>query len=273
VRGVLPSLVILSLIVPRDARAWCRTTTVTQPDPTACVAEGSPLRWPLRCVALTLNPQTVPAAMTAPQVRGLLSDAVATWGAARCDGQPWSLSLSVGADAPVAAEYLATGANQNAVVFVSAWSAMGLPPSALAITTLTFGATSGEIRDADVQINLTQTLTAGAPTRGNDLPTILLHELGHVVGLDHSPERSAVMWYAAGRGEQRRALGADDLAGVCAIHPPSLQRACTAPAREGGCACATASPRAGRGEGFGAMALGILCLGLRRRAARGRARC
>lgn len=272
-RGVLPSLVLLSLIAPREAHAWCRTTTVTQSDPTSCVTEGRALSWPVRCVALALDPVMLPAGMTPPQVRGLLADAVAQWSGARCGGQPWSLSLSVGEDATRGAEYLATGPNQNAVVFVSAWSAMGLPPSALAITTLTFGATSGEIRDADVQVNLTQTLTTATPTRGNDLPTILLHELGHVVGLDHSPERSAVMWYAAGRGEQRRVLGADDLAGACAIHPPSLQRPCTAPATEGGCACAAASPRAGRGDGFGAMGLALLALGLRRRAARGRARC
>lgn len=269
-RGVFPSLLVLSLLAPRGAHAWCRTTTVTQTESTSCVTEGQPLRWPLRCVALTLNPQAFPAGMTATQVRGLLGDAVGQWGAARCEGQPWSLSLSLGADAPVAAEYLATGANQNAVVFVSAWSARGLPPSALAITTLTFGATSGEIRDADVQINLTQPLTATTSTRGNDLPTILLHELGHVVGLDHSPERGAVMWYAAGRGEQRRVLGADDLAGACAVHPPSLQRPCTAPAAEGGCACAAASPR---GERLGAWTLALAALGLRRRAARGRARC
>jgi MYXO-CTERM domain-containing protein len=273
VRVVLPALVVLSLLTPRDARAWCRTTTVSQSDPTVCVTEGTPLRWPQRCVALSLDPLMLPAGMSLPQVRGLLGDAVGQWSAARCDGQPWSLSLSVGADATGGAQYLATGANQNAVVFVSAWSAMGLPPSALAITTLTFGATSGEIRDADVQINLTQALTVATPTRGNDLPTILLHELGHVVGLDHAPERSAVMWYAAGRGEQRRALGDDDLAGACAIHPPSLQRACTAPAEGGGCACGVTSPRAGWGAPLGALTVALLALGRRRRAVAFRPRC
>jgi len=246
--------------------------TVTQSDPMACVTEGRALSWPLRCVAISLDPSTLPTGMTLPQVRGQLADIVSQWGATRCDGQPWSLALTVGADAARGAGYVAMGPNQNVVAFVSAWSAMGLPPSALAITTLTFGATSGEIRDADVQVNLTQTLSTATPTRGNDLPTILLHEIGHVVGLDHSPERSAVMWYAAGRGEQRRALGADDLAGACAIHAPSLQRACTAPTSEGGCACSTPSPRAARRERSMVMGLALAALGLRRRAARRRDR-
>ncbi|MFO0625375.1 MAG: matrixin family metalloprotease [Polyangiales bacterium] len=272
-RGVVPSLLVLALLAPRDALAWCRTTTVSQTDPAACVTTGAPLRWPVRCVAMSLDPRTLPAGMTAPQVRGLLGDAVAVWGASRCDGQPWSLSLSVGADATAGVGYLATGSNENAVVFVPAWTAMGLPPSALALTTLTFGATSGEIRDADLQINLTMPLTVATPTRGNDLPTILLHELGHVIGLDHSPERSAVMWYAAGRGEQRRALGADDLAGACAIHPPSLQRPCAPPGREGGCACATAAAPPGPPTGIVLGVVGLLALGRRRRAAGRSARC
>ncbi len=55
--------------------------------------------------------------------------------------------------------------------------------------------------------------------------------------------------------------------------PPSLQRPCTAPSAEGGCACTTATPRAAGGARFGAMGLALLALGLRRRAARGRARC
>lgn len=219
------------------ARAWCRTTTVTQSDSARCVLEGRPLSWPVRCIALSPNVSVLPAGVSGPLLRELLVTAQRAWSGARCGGRPPSVDLSVGEDTSAGSSYSTEGANQNVVLFRRDWTAAGLPPSALAITTVTFGASSGEIRDTDVQVNLTQPLSVSATARGNDLPTILLHEVGHVLGIDHSDDRSAVMYYASGRGEQRRALTADDVAAVCGVHPPDLQRPC-APPSDAGCACA-----------------------------------
>lgn len=57
-----------------------------------------------------------------------------------------------------------------------------------------------------------------APTGGwIDLETVLLHELGHALGLDHSATTDAVM-YAAYLGV-RRALRLDDVYGVTILYP------------------------------------------------------
>ncbi len=52
-----------------------------------------------------------------------------------------------------------------------------------------------------------------------DLPTVLLHELGHSLGLDHSPVAGSVM--EASYMGARRTLHADDIAGIQAIYGAS----------------------------------------------------
>lgn len=259
------SLLVPALLAPSTSAAWCRTTTVTQVDPSRCVDAGATLRWPVRCVSMSLDTSAAPPGMTAATLRGLLSNALNAWGAARCDdGRGISLSLSTGPDTTRGADYVEAGENVNALVFVSDWRATGLGSSALAVTTLTFGATTGVIRDADLRVNLSLPLTTADAGPGNDLPTILLHEVGHVLGLDHSSDRSAVMWYSAGRGERRRVLQPDDLAGACAAHPPTLERPCASEPAAGGCQCATPrGPR--RTSGALSAAAALAWVGLRRR--------
>lgn len=264
-----PLVAIALLGAPAPAAAWCRTTSVTQTDPTACVSAGVVLAWPVRCISLSLNESELPPGMTAPQVRGLLDDALGAWTAARCGGQRAAVDLSRGAATLARAGYAVTGPNANVVVFRSDWAAAGLPPSAIALTTVTFGATTGDVRDADVMVNLSVPLSASGAARTNDLPTALVHEVGHVLGIDHSNERTAVMWYGAGRGEQRRALQADDVAALCAIHPPTLQRPCAPPADDSGCGCRAA----GTGRGGPLVGCALLAgITLRRRRLRARAR-
>ncbi|MEZ4392346.1 MAG: matrixin family metalloprotease [Polyangiales bacterium] len=271
-----PSLAIAllapALLAPSTSAAWCRTTTITQSDPARCVEAGATLYWPVGCLSMSLDTSDAPPGMSAATLRGMLSGALNAWGATRCDGQPLGIRLSTGPDTTRGAEYVEAGENVNALVFVRDWRATGLASSALAVTTVTFGASTGVIRDADLRVNLSFPLTSSDAVAGNDLPTILLHEVGHVLGLDHSGERSAVMWFSAGRGERRRVLQPDDLAGACAAHPPTLQRPCAVEPAGGGCECAT---RGGAGEGggglWGAAVLSWVALRRRRRGAGGAA--
>lgn len=263
-RALSAALALALLAAPRAARAWCRTTSDMQQDATACVSTGVALFWGVRCIALSLNASALPAGMSSAQVRGLLGDALSTWGAVRCDGQRPAVDLSQGPLTTSVAGYFSGVANTNVVTFRQDWRAAGLPPSAIALTVVTFVQTTGEVRDADVMVNLTVPLSASADARGNDLPTALVHEVGHVLGLDHSNERTAVMWYGAGRGEQRRALQPDDVAGVCAIHPPSLQRPCAAAVTDdAGCGC-----RAGTSPARGWPLATLALIALRRRRSR-----
>jgi len=116
----------------------------------------------------------------------------------------------------------------------SQWSQLGFrPPSnALAVTLISFNASTGAITDADIFFN-SQTFNwgiVGDAGTGNliDIQNIATHEVGHLLGLDHSSEEffeedealaDATMYYASGAGETyRRDLKDDDMSGVRAIY-------------------------------------------------------
>jgi hypothetical protein len=72
---------------------------------------------------------------------------------------------------------------------------------------------AGEI-GGDVHMDDGETWSDGGA--GFDFHTVMLHELGHSLGLDHSADTSSVM-YAFYSG-MRRDLTADDIAGIEAIY-------------------------------------------------------
>lgn len=72
--------------------------------------------------------------------------------------------------------------------------------------------------EADMTLNVRQPWSLGCQdTSAVDLQTVMLHENGHVVGLDHSSDPGAIM-YPSYRGVQCE-LGADDEAGIRALYP------------------------------------------------------
>ena len=68
----------------------------------------------------------------------------------------------------------------------------------------------------DGRVHFDEAETWSANGAGIDLETVALHELGHALGLDHSADRSAVMF--ASYGGIRRTLGQDDLNGIEALY-------------------------------------------------------
>ena len=84
---------------------------------------------------------------------------------------------------------------------------------------------AGEILDADTVFNpffftfATPDALAANPS-AYDFQTILTHELGHWLGLDHSPLWQAAMWpEAVPAGQAGRALSSDDRIAVAALYP------------------------------------------------------
>jgi len=97
---------------------------------------------------------------------------------------------------------------------------------ALAITSTTSAALTGEILDADIIFNPDPTLpfstSPTTPALSYDFETVLTHEVGHLLGLDHSAILSATMFPRVSLGVNApRALSADDIAGVSSIYPTS----------------------------------------------------
>jgi hypothetical protein len=181
-------------------------------------------------------------------------------------------------------------------------------PSAAGLTTLFFindpnSPHDGEIIDADIELNgVDFAISSGGDSLGQagclaDLANTLAHEVGHLLGLDHtcwdgssprpsdqdgnpapdcsnrnlSPEiLDATMYAFQECGETKKAsLTADDVAGKCAIYPPSRDPGRCEPVSVGGCcSLAAAGPHAEAVRGGAALAIlaALLLLRLRRRA-------
>lgn len=199
-------------------------------------ALGPSVFWPERLVEV--RPVGGGFEVAAGGLAGVLERGAASWTGPECSdltvvlGEP-SLQRVVGFN-----WHAGSGSplNENIVVFrndtpgdeVDRWvHTLG----ALAITTVTFDATSGRLLDADIEINdLSFSFTTCDPGAPGcqvvfDLENTLTHELGHVVGLDHPPNDApnafeATMFASASETDtEKRTLADDDIAGLCTIYP------------------------------------------------------
>jgi hypothetical protein len=93
---------------------------------------------------------------------------------------------------------------------------------ALAITYTTTAMANGEIFDADIIFNpgIDFSLSTTVPAGQYDFESVLTHELGHLLGLDHSAMLNATMFPRIGAGVSTpRVISDDDKAGLRAIYP------------------------------------------------------
>lgn len=125
-------------------------------------------------------------------------------------------------------QYNSNKGNANIIIFRdSGWM---YDPVLPAITSVYYEPSSGEVLGADMEINTDPanfafTLTEGDPDKW-DLPSILLHEVGHFIGLAHSEDSSAVMYHTLPKGVSKRSLSQDDARAVCALYPPKEDTKC-----------------------------------------------
>ncbi|MFH1862028.1 MAG: matrixin family metalloprotease [bacterium] len=98
------------------------------------------------------------------------------------------------------------------------WSSSG-GGGALA-TTYMWGS-GGNMSEADVVFWDSWNWDSGFPSYNEfDVQSVATHELGHVLGLDHTPISAAIMYYAIGYGQIKRTLHQDDIDGITYIYGP-----------------------------------------------------
>lgn len=297
-RGVWVALALAGALggYAGEARAFCRTTTArARVAPGECVRAGVPLAWRNRCTGYSLYWLGSPE-VAFEEVDRVAQDATQRWADVPCDEDGSSrqyFRVLRNANTWALSGYDPAGENANTISFRKRWGDNATHRlGTIAITVVTYDAISGEVFDADIEMNQfdAQTNLDGfhfSTTRlvdpgSADLPTILTHEFGHFLGLAHSDNDRAVMWPEAGLGEPRRDLTADDSAGICEIYPearaPSY-RCLGVPygglstqvggTRVQGEGCSvrpgTPSPR-GRAAGFGALLLSLCALAVGARA-------
>jgi hypothetical protein len=218
-----------ALFVALDAHGYCRKTTCetcpVDPD-TGCTTGGQPLVWPGECVSFALGRRSSVYVSNADAHR-IAMEAFDAWQSVTCPGSGGPPSIHVtdafGRTSCGLAEYSRTGANANSILFRDdEWPYEGAD-NALGLTSVAFDSVTGEILDADIEINSTAplSLTDEVAPDHDDLLSILTHEAGHFLGLAHSQDSEAVMRpvYTSGTASLRVPT-ADDIAGICAIYPP-----------------------------------------------------
>lgn len=145
----------------------------------------------------------------------------------------------------------------------------------LGVTTLSFSVSTGRILDADIELNAADNLftTVGSPVCtsapalscvSTDVQNTVSHEVGHLLGLAHSPAPESTMNASSTAGDtSKRRVDTGSAAFLCEAYPRGLPAVdcvggSTEPLTPGGCSAAPL--------GLGGL-LGWALLGLRRRRA------
>jgi hypothetical protein len=295
--------VIGILALAGDASAFCRSTTCRSTstkecatDENSCPTDGAKLFWPTSCVSYAMN-ELGTQDLDPVDTRDVIRKTFQAWTDVPCP-EGGNASMTFEERDPVSckkSEYNKDAPNLNVVLFQDDdWKYRGIDGT-LAKTSVTYNDQTGEIYDADIEVNAannTVTITDNPAKIEYDLQAILTHEVGHFIGIAHSAESSAVMFasYSPGSTSQRK-LTPDDIDAVCAIYPPSsgvacnsnprggFSASCDAPEKSGLCAVSTVgtgadarSAAAGSSASFAVMGLGVLAAALSRRANRLRRR-
>ncbi len=229
---------VAALLHPSEAHAFCRTTTVNVPadyDPTeGCFTEGDVLWWRNACVGYSIQ-KDASRQVTLEEAEQAIATAFAKWTgtACRADAAGESrVSIDVRDEGPVACDqvqYNQSQPNQHVILFHDTVWPYDDSNNTLALTTVTFDPDTGELYDADMEINSTSgiplTVSGAVAANGYDFAAVVTHETGHFLGMAHSPDSRATMYarYVQGSTSMRN-LSEDDVSGICSAYPPNGTR-------------------------------------------------
>jgi hypothetical protein len=220
---------------PRGAFAFCRTTTVAvpadfNPRGTECWTEGKLLFWKNRCISFSIQ-EDASSQIPLGTAGSLTTAGFAAWNNVACPNGTGAPTIAVGPLETVACknvEYTTGGPNANIVIFRDDGWPHSDGVNTVALTTVTFNFDTGEIYDADIEVNTFArqfSTTDPVPRESYDYLSAITHEAGHFLGLAHSQTTDSTMYALYQPGTTNiRALAADDVEGICAVYPASGSR-------------------------------------------------
>jgi len=191
-----------------------------------------------------------------------------TWDAVQCSYGHFRMTFHEGSLLHATrAEYVEQGGNRNVLLWVDQdeWDHSS---AVIGVTSATYDARDGQVLDADIEFNDSRfrfSTTDRFLARRTDVQNTATHEIGHVLGLDHTQIEEATMAERAEDGEIiKRDLHQDDIDGLCEVVPPpgayDKKRSPLSggsPGNEGGCECGLAAGA----RGSGSPTAGVLLLG------------
>lgn len=219
------AIVMLAALVEREAHAYCFTTTCKGVD--ACddvaVPGCTPTSWASRCVGFTVNDRTQ-GGLAPDAIEDIAKRAFGRWQGSDCgDGLPPGLHVEfMGIVSCATTEYNFDAGNAN-VIMTTEQPGAGISGHTFALTTTSFDPDTGELLNADIELNVRDhAFTVGDDLVDVDLEAVLVHEIGHFLGIAHSQVVDATMFpfYEPGTTEIR-SLTKDDEAAICLLYPPS----------------------------------------------------
>jgi hypothetical protein len=230
-------------LAPAEAGAFCRSRTCKGSgcarDDDGCPAEGLPLYWPGGCVGFSFQ-RDLSAKYDPELLRLAIRRAFFAWTQLPCPGGAATLTFSENEDTACnASGFDDKGPNVNVVLFRDDDFPYKDEDNTLAKTTVTYDAKTGAILDADIEINSAfNELTFTAKNAVYDLESIMTHEVGHFIGIAHTPVPEATMYAAYETGSlDLRTLDQDDIDAACAIYPPERKVTCDPTPRGGQQVC------------------------------------
>ncbi|RLB58378.1 MAG: hypothetical protein DRI90_16825 [Deltaproteobacteria bacterium] len=243
----------------RSADAFCRSTTCSGEctrNADGCKTDGEKLFWPGLCVGISLQ-EDGSAHIDRDIWVDIATKAIVAWVDLDCGNGASSINLAPAKDVVChLSQYDPDGPNANIIMFQDTkWQYAG-EDNTLAKATVSYDTETGEILDTDIELNHAYNeYTTGDDFVVYDLQSILTHELGHLMGLDHTLDYNATMnaGYQQGTTELRTPE-LDDIDGVCAIYPPGREgrtscepnggfaSECATDVEDTGCSCRTVGP-------------------------------
>jgi MYXO-CTERM domain-containing protein len=223
---------VVVLLGAGDVSAYCRTRTCqlsrnvpcARDAATGCYTNGDPVFWGDTCLSYAIQRDgSIAEGITAEQVAPLVADAFRAWSDVTCanGGTPPITALGQGNIACDGVEFNCEQpeANSNLIIFRDEFvDTLPFRFGVIALTTLTASKITGQIFDADIELNSRDEDFVLGPvpegSRARDLRGVLNHEVGHLLGLSHPYIRGALM-YDSYEGTVLPA--ADDIAGICEI--------------------------------------------------------
>lgn len=288
-----PALALLAALsvvafTAAEAAAFCRSSTCPPDaelgiqgaicDPPLETDCGAPLRWERDCLGFAFQ-ENASGEVPLKTARSLLKQAFATWESVDCGGAgPGIHAVDMGSVECDRVEYEPRAGNANILVFRDAgWEENGYDK--LALTTVNFDKETGEIWNADIEVNTSDyDFIQGKAGGEYDLAGVLTHEVGHFLGLAHTADGEATMFESY--HETMYDLAEDDIIGICTTYPPrgfdrdtcnpiprhGFSPRCAIDQTEGRCSIAGLEPARSAGETpLWPVVVAVGALGFRRR--------